>query len=95
MDLMQFLTWLATSAGAAAAVSFLAERIPAFQAWTPQVKNYAMLAGSALAALAAYAVLTYVPAETLGMIAPWFQIVSGVFVAWLANQGAHKIDPAA
>lgn len=95
MTLPDFLTWLASAAGAAAALSFVAERIPAFTALAPDVKGYAMLIGSALLALAAYAVLAFVPAETLAQLAPWFQVIYGVAAAWIANQVAHKADPKA
>lgn len=95
MDLTQFLTWLGTAAGAAAALSFIAERIPAFQTLTAEVKGYIMLGGSAVLALGAYAVLTYVPPDTLAQLAPWFQVIYGVVAAWIANQVAHKADPKA
>ena len=53
MTLPEFLTWLASAAGATVALSFVAERIPAFGTLTPDVKGYVMLIGSALLALAA------------------------------------------
>lgn len=95
MDLTQFLTWLASAAGAAAALSFVAERVPAFQQLSADLKGYVMLAGSILLALAAYAVLTFVPADQLAQLAPWFQVLYGVVAAWIANQVAHKADPKA
>lgn len=94
MTLPEFLTWLASAAGATVALSFVAERIPAFQALAPEVKSYVMLGGSVALALVAYAVLAFVPAETLAQLAPWFQVVYGVVGAWIANQMAHKADPA-
>jgi hypothetical protein len=95
MSLQDFLVWLASSAGATAALSFIAERIPAFTALTPNQKQYIHLGGSLVLSLAAYAVLTYVPAETLASLAPVFQVVYGVVVSWIANQVAHKADPRA
>lgn len=95
MDLTQFLTWLATSAGATVALAFIAERVPAFQTLTPQGRSLVHLIGSIAIALAAYAVLTFVPAEVLAQIAPVFQIVYGVAGAWIAGQIGHKADPAA
>lgn len=92
MTIIEFLTWAGTAAGAAAILSFVAERLPAFQSLTPEVKGYVMLGGSALIALAAYAVLQFVPAETLAVIAPYFQVMYGVVAAWIANQVAHKAD---
>lgn len=95
MTLPEFLTWLASAVGATVALSFVAERIPAFGALTPEVKGYVMLGGSAVLALTAYAVLNFVPADTLAQLAPWFQVVYGVVAAWIANQVAHKADPKA
>jgi len=95
MTLPEFLTWLASAAGATVALSFVAERIPAFQQLTPEIKGYVMLGGSVALALAAYAVLALVPAELMAQLAPWFQIVYGVVAAWIANQVAHKADPKA
>lgn len=95
MDLREFLIWLGTSAGAGAALSFIAERIPAFNALTSTVKAYIHLLGSLALALAAYAVMTFVPAETLDALLPWFQIVAAGVGTWIVNQVAHKADPAA
>lgn len=93
MDLVQFLTWLASSAGAAGALSFIAERIPAFQALAPARKSLVHLAGSVILALAAYSILTYAPPEWLAAAAPWFQVVYGVVYTWIANQVLHRVDP--
>lgn len=95
MDLMQFLTWLASAAGATAFLSFVAERIPAFQTLSAGAKGYVMLGGSIVIALAAFAVITYVPPAVLDQLKPWFQVVYGVVAAWLASQFAHKADPLA
>lgn len=95
MSVQEFFTFLASSAGATAALSFIAERIPAFQKLAPGSKSLYMLVGSLLIAGTAYAVLTYVPPETLAQIAPAFQLVYGIVGAWMANQIAHKADPSA
>lgn len=94
MTIVQFLTFLASAGGASAALSFIAERIPAFQKLTSPNKALIHLCGSLSIALTAYAVLTYVPAETLSQLAPYFQIAYGVVGTWIANQVAHTHDPA-
>jgi hypothetical protein len=94
MDLREFLIWLASSAGAGVALSFIAERIPAFDNLPSATKSYVHLGGSLLLALGSYAVITYVPAATLDALLPWFQIVAAVVGTWAANQLAHKADPA-
>jgi len=95
MSLVQFLTWLTTSGGCSAALSFVAERVPRFQALTSEQKSYVHLGGSLAIALASYAVLTYVPQPALDQITPWFLLAAGVFGTWITNQLAHKADPAA
>lgn len=95
MDITQFFVWLASASGATAFLSFVAERIPAFQKLTSAEKGYVMLGGSLAVSLAAFAVLTYTPADVLAQLAPWFQVAYGVVVAWMANQFAHKQDPLA
>lgn len=94
MSLNEFVVFLASSAGASAALSFIAERLPAFQKLTSQQKSAIMLFGSLAIALSAYGVLTYVPPETLDALQPIFQVIYGVVATWLANQFAHKADPA-
>lgn len=95
MSIQEFLTFLASAGGASAALSFVAERIPAFGTLPSNTKALIHLGGSLVIALAAYAVLAYVPAETLAQLAPMFQVVYGVAGAWIANQLAHSADPAA
>lgn len=95
MDLQQFLIWLTTSAGYSGALSFIAERVPAFQKLSPTAKSWTHLGGSLAIALGAYAILTYVPPATLEAIKPIFLLVSGVVGSWIANQLAHGADPAA
>lgn len=94
MDLKQFLIWLASSGGAAVALSFIAERSEKFKALPSNTKQYIQLGGSLVLALSAYAVMTYVPESVLTALLPWFQIVAGVLGTGLVNQIAHKADPA-
>lgn len=95
MDLQQFLIWLTTSAGYSGALSFIAERIPAFQKLSPGAKSFVHLAGSLAIVLTAYAVMTYVPKETLEAVKPIFLLMSTVVGSWITNQLAHGADPAA
>ena len=94
MTFSEFLMYAATAAGSTALLSFLTERWALFQTWTPASRGYFSLGGSLVIALGAWAVLTYVPADTLEVLKAPFQIVSGVVIAWLSNQFAHKNDPA-
>lgn len=94
MNFNDFLTWLASSVGASAALSFIAERIPGFTNLSSSAKSYIMLVGSVAVALIAYAI-AQLPPETLDPLKPWFMIVYGVVATWIANQVAHRQDPLA
>lgn len=94
MTINEFFVWLASSAGAAAFFSFIAQRIPALDNLSPAQKSYLHLVGSVTIALAAWAVLTYVPPDVLDQLAAPFRVLYGVIIAWLANQIAHRADPA-
>jgi len=93
MSIQEFLTWFAMSGGSAVAVSWIAERIPQFQALSSSVKQWVMFVASTLLAIGSYALLTYVPAETLSQVAPYFAIVVSVFGTFFLNQIAHVNDP--
>lgn len=95
MDLTQFITWLASSAGASAVAAFLLERLPVFQAQPPARKPWIVYLVSVALALTAYAVQTYVPAEALAQLAPVFAIIAALTVPFVATQLAHANDPAA
>ena len=93
MDINQFLQWVASAGGAAGLVSFLAERFPALQKLSSQAKGLTQAGACIVLAIVAYAVMTYIPPDTLKTLAPYFQIVYGVGATWVANQIAHKADP--
>lgn len=93
-DITEFLTWLATSAGASVAFAFITERLSVFQSLSSRAKEIVHLVGPIAFALIAYAVLTYVPAEVLAQLAPIFQIVAAGVTAWVAGQVGHTFDPA-
>lgn len=93
MTLEEFLKWLITSSGASAVMSFLLERFPPFQKLSSQVKAWVTYGGTLVLALGAYAIIIYVPAETLAALAPWFTILAGVTIPFVASQIAHKSDP--
>ena len=94
MTINEFLIYAATAGGATALLSFLTERWPAFQTWTPSQRSYFSLGGSVALALAAWAILTFVPPDVLETLKAPFQVVAGVVIAWLANQFGHSADPA-
>ncbi len=95
MTITEFFTFLAGAGGASAAAALIAERLSVFQNLDAGQKSVVMLGLSLLIALAAYAILTYVPQAELQRLAPLFQIIYGVAGTWLAGQIAHRADPGA
>lgn len=95
MSIPEFLTWLATSAGASGVAAFLLERLAAFQAQPAERKPWIVYGVSVVIALTAYAVQIYVPADVLAQLQPVFVILAGLTIPFIASQLAHKADPAA
>ena len=95
ITLQQFLASLAGGSGAAALLSLITERIPAFQKLSANLKWWVNLIGTVGLALGAYATSVYVPTTTLAALAPWFAVIVGAVVAFKVNQAAHKVDPIA
>ena len=91
-DIIQALTWILNSGGSIAIVSWIAERLPWFQAQTAQAKETIFLVASVAISLAAYLILTYVPADILAQISPFFTIVYGVFATVFLGKAAHLLD---
>lgn len=74
-NLNAILTWLAAGGGAIVITwigSVLLDRIPAYNALDGLAKRGIAILGGGLIGLGAWAVVTYVPAETLTAIAPAF-----------------------
>ena len=102
MTLTDFLVWLA-GGGSILAVSWLFERWPWYQSQIAEKKQWLFFAACLVISLSTFAVQTYVPMESLQALAPWFQIVAGLFIAlFLGNQfhakdvdAAKKVDPVA
>lgn len=89
MSLTQFLQFVGLGGGSVAVVSFIAEQVAAFQALSANAKrNYSFLA-SAVLALAAWGVVTYVPTGTLDVLNTPFLIVGGIFAVYFLGQAFH------
>ena len=88
MTLNQFLVWL-FGGGAIIVVSWVLEQVPWYQGLQPQVKQFTFFGFSLVVALGAYAVQTYVPADTLTLLAPWFAIASATFIAIYLGSTFH------
>lgn len=91
MNLIECLIWLATSGGSVLAVSWLLEQWGWYQVQSPKRKRNLFFIFSALVAIAAYCVLSFVPAEILNAVAPFFQIIYGTFVVIYLGADFHTV----
>jgi hypothetical protein len=92
MELKDFLVWLASGGGGIIAASWLLERWAWFQAKTAEIKELILWGSSAFLAVGSYALVNYLPEASLAMIAPYFYIVSGIFVTVVIGKLFHKVD---
>jgi hypothetical protein len=92
MEISQFLSWLLASGGSVIVASWILERVAWFQSLVAETKKYVFFGVSAVISCGAFATVTYVPKATLEAIAPWFLIVSGVFVTTVLGEAYHKLD---
>lgn len=85
------LQWMIAGGGAILVASWVLDRIPAFVKLPAETKKGINTGVSILLALAAYAILTYTPAEYINLIAPWFTVAMGVIVMISGQQAIHKL----
>ena len=90
--LTDFLVWLFAGGGSIAVISWVMERVNWFQSLTSEAREWLMFGLSALVGVLAYAVVNYVSAETLSLIAPYFTIVASVFGVVFLGKAFHKVD---
>lgn len=91
-DLATFLKWLMGGPGSIMAVSWLLERMKWFQALPPDGKDWTIFTAATLVGGSAYAVVMFVPAAVLTAIAPFFLIVSSIFVLVFIAKAFHRAD---
>ena len=91
-DLSQVLTALASGAGLillGPLFSWLAERWPAFQALDSVAKRVVIGAACVVTSLAAWAVVTFVPPETLAALSEPFRVAVGALIMFVGSQWWH------
>lgn len=92
MSIQEFLQWLFASGGSIVAASWIFERIAWFQAQSADSKEWIFFGLSSLIAVASYLTITFVPQEILAAIAPYFNMVAGVFYLVVIGKKFHEID---
>jgi hypothetical protein len=91
-DLNMFLQWLVGGPGSILAVSWLLERIRWFQVKSAEEKQYIVFGCAAAVGCLALAVVKYVPALALETIAPFFMVLSSIFVTLFVMKIFHLAD---
>ena len=93
-NLIDFLTWIVYGGGGAIAVSWILEKMPWYQEKPSGIKQNIYFGIVSGFTLIVYAILNYVPAEVLAMIAPWFGIIAVTFVNVYIGTGFHRASKA-
>ena len=91
ITIFQVLTWLG-GAGCVIAASWILERIPKYNALAPNVKMWIFFGVASVLGIGAYSIATYVPAQVLEQLAPFFGIVAAVFSYIFLGATFHKAD---
>lgn len=91
-DLSTFLQWLVGGPGAVMAVSWLLERMKWFQALTSEQKQYTVFGAAAAVGCGALAVVKFASPAFLDAVAPFFMVVSAIFVSLFVMKAFHSQD---
>jgi len=91
MTPIEVLTWLVSASGAIAAISWIAERIPAWHKLKAEAKKWYLFGASAVVSIGAWALMTYVPAETFAALQEPFSIVAVLFATLFFGEGFHRL----
>ncbi len=92
LNLNDFLLWLASVTGSGAVASFILERLAFFQKLSAEGKKWVSFGSMAGLGVSAFLVLTYVPAETLALLSPYFAIIASAFLSVFSGEFYHKLS---
>jgi putative flippase GtrA len=90
ITLEAFLLWLASAGGSGTVASFILEELPWFQGLSSKGRKWVSFATMSVLGAGAFVVLTYVPADVLMAIAPYFAIIGSAFVSVFSGSIWHK-----
>jgi len=89
-DINELLNWIVNSGGGILAASWALERIRGFQARAPDTKRLITIVVSVGISLAAYALMTYVPAAIMAQVNPWLTVAAGTVIVYSGGQVYHQ-----
>lgn len=92
MNFTEFLFWAFSGGGNILIASFLFERWSWYQSLTKEQKDWTFFGVSSLISIVAYLGITYVPAEVITQITPYFSILYLTFAYKFLGSAANKID---
>ena len=92
MDIYDFVVWFGSVAGSSIVASFLLERWAYFKGLASEAKMWVSFGSMALLGILSHLTLTYVPAETLQAIAPYFAILASAFTSVFSGSLFHRFD---
>ena len=84
------ISWIIYSGGALLISSWVLDRIPAFVVLASEAKRLINIAVSVVLALGFYAILTYVPADFIAVLDPWFKVAVTVIALYTGQQIVHR-----
>ena len=91
MNFSAFLTWLVASGGCVIAASWILGRFAKYAALADNIKQDIFFGVASIFGVGSYAALTYVPANIINGISPYFLIISGIFSIVFINNAYTKI----
>lgn len=89
-DLVEFLSWFVYGGGGAILISWILERAPWYQEKPSNVKQNIYFGMVTIFTLIVYAIMTYVPADILAALTPWFGIIATAFISIYVGTGFHR-----
>ncbi len=93
-NLIDFLTWIVYGGGGAIAVSWILERMAWYQEKPSNAKQNIYFGIVSAFTLIIYSIMTYVPADIIAVLSPWFGIIAVIFVNVYIGTGFHRASKA-
>ena len=89
-ELIDFLQWIVYGGGGAIAASFILEKMSWYNSKPGEVKKNIYFGIVSAFTILMYVIMTYVPVETLEMLAPYFGIIAISFINGYVGTSFHR-----